>query len=174
MTLMLHGIGNGGDSVNAIGKGNMSPLHSQRTITVDLYNAQNTLVKTTQGTVTFDSVTGYFKGVVDMGNTVATGVYILKVKSDQFLRALVPGIQSITANQQNQMPQVSLVSGDLNNDNLVNILDYNLLMGCYSDLVPATNCAAGDAVRSDITDDSAVNQFDYNLFLREITTKGGQ
>jgi hypothetical protein len=57
---------------------------------------------------------------------------------------------------------------------LINILDYNILMGCYSDLSPAINCPAGEEKRADITDDGAVNQFDYNLFLRELINRGGQ
>jgi hypothetical protein len=173
ISLKLHGLGTGGDSVNQNGVGNMSPLHPQRLATIDLYDSQNHLIVSKQGYVAFDTTSGTFKGVIDMGTNIASGYYTLKIKTDQFLRAGVPGIQSVTTAKLNVIPVVTLVSGDINADNLVNILDYNIMMGCYADLTAATNCASGDNIRADITDDGAVNQFDYNLFLRELTTKGG-
>jgi hypothetical protein len=109
-----------------------------------------------------------------MGTSLLSGVYTVKIKADQFLRVLIPGIQTITAGSTAQIPTTTLISGDINNDNAVNILDYNILMGCYSDFLPASNCNSVDAVRADITDDGNVDQFDYNLFLRELTNIGGQ
>ncbi|MBA3724795.1 MAG: hypothetical protein H0W89_08025 [Candidatus Levybacteria bacterium] len=174
MTLALHGLGNGGDSANPLGKGNTVLIHPQRTITVELYNQQNALVGTKQGTVTYDTASGYFKGVIDAGTTMTTGTYTMKVKTNQFLREVVPGIIRITTGTANQLPKTTLVTGDTNNDNAINILDYNILMGCYSDLSPATNCSGGNAVQADLTDDGAVNSIDYNLFIRELSNRGGQ
>jgi hypothetical protein len=172
--LKLHGLGSGGDSVNVTGIGNMTPLHPQKLTTVDVYDVQNNLVASRQGYVVFDPNTGTYKGSIDMGTTIASGVYTVKIKTDKFLRVLVPGIQSIQAFRTNVITMVTMIGGDVNADNSVNILDYNILMGCYADLSAATNCAAGDNTRADLTDDGAVNQFDYNFFLRELTTKGGE
>lgn len=88
---------------------------------------------------------------------------------------LLPGIQSINAGQNNKLSDAILVAGDVVSDNKLNILDYNILIGCYSDLAPATAC--NDIQKknsSDLNDDGAVNQFDYNLFIREIATQPGQ
>ncbi len=170
----LHGIGLGGDSANPGSQGNMSPLHPTRTIRADIYDTQNQLVMSQQGTVNFDGSSGRFKGTVDLGNGFTTGLYTVKVKTDQYLRGLVPGIQSISAGQTNTLPAVILVAGDINGDNAINIVDYNILIGCYSDLLPATDCTATNNGLADITDDGHVNQFDYNLFLRELTNIGGQ
>ncbi len=172
--LALHGLGKGGDSANPNGTGNMTPLRSQRTVSVDVYNDSNVLVKTVTGTVAFDTTSGHFKGLISLGTDISSGAHQIRVKTDQFLRALVPGIQNLTAGQTKELPLAALVNGDINNDNQLNILDYNILMGCYSDLSPAVNCPAGEELRADITDDGAVNQFDYNLFLRELINRGGQ
>jgi hypothetical protein len=172
--LALHGLGKGGDSVSPNGLGNTTPVHSQRTVTVDVYDVTNVMVDSESQVVTFDPTSGYFTGVISLANSIAGGTYTVKVKTDQFLRSIVPGIQTIVSGQTNTLPKTTLITGDINNDNQLNILDYNVLMGCYSDLSPATNCAAGDQVKADITDDGAVNQFDYNLFLRELTNRGGQ
>ena len=174
VTLLLHGIGKGGDSVNPLALGNLNPLRPQRTVSFEVYNAQNQLATTQDGTVTYDSVSGSFKGVIDMGTILTTGPYTVKVKSDQFLKNLFPGIQNITQGTTNVLPQIALINGDINGDNIVNLLDYNELMGCYSDLLPPTNCPAGSEITSDLNDDGAVNQFDYNLFLRELNNRGGQ
>ncbi len=71
------------------------------------------------------------------------------------------------------MPTVTMVAGDVNGDNSLNILDYNLLVGCYSDLLPAISCTQATKVKTDLNDNGDVNQFDYNLFLREITVQTG-
>lgn len=174
LTLGLHGLGNGGDSVNPSGTGNFNLLHPQKNVSVELYNSQNQLVSTKQGVVNFETSSGLFKGTVDMGNALNTGVYLVKVKIPQYLRAAVPGIQNITSGSTNTLPKAVLTTGDINGDNVVNILDYNVLMGCYSDFLPPVSCNPTDEVLADITDDGFVNQFDYNLFLRELTSIEGQ
>ncbi|HSW47959.1 MAG TPA: hypothetical protein VLG67_02655 [Candidatus Saccharimonadales bacterium] len=172
--LLLHGIGQAGDSANPQSGGNANPLHPQRNITVEVYNSQNTLVLTKTGLISYSSTAGDFKGTIDMGTTLTTGAYTVKVKTDQFLKALVPGIQNITNGTQNVIPVTVMINGDVNLDNTLNILDYNLLMGCYSDFMPAVSCTPANNLLSDLDDDGAVNQFDYNLFLRELTNRQGQ
>ncbi len=173
-SLSLHGIGTGGDSANPSSLGNQNPLHDSRDVTVDVYDVQNQLVVSQQGSMQYNSNSGKFDGSVNLGTNFSTGLYTVKVKTDQYLRTLFPGIQSISSGQTTTLPLVTLVTGDLNNDNAINIVDYNILIGCYSDLLPATDCNATNNVLADITDDGHVNQFDYNLFLRELTNIGGQ
>ena len=71
------------------------------------------------------------------------------------------------------MPAVHLVTGDIKIDNALNILDYNILIGCYSDFAPAVSCTADLKEEADLTDDGQVNQFDYNLFLRDLSVQNG-
>lgn len=173
LNLLLHGIGKGGDNANPNSTGTTNPTRPQRTVTVEVYNQQNQLASNKQATVNFNSSAGNFTGVIDLGTTLPTGPYTVKIKGDQYLRTLVPGIQTLTSGQQAALPQTSLITGDINNDNIVNIADYNILIGCYSDLTPATNCPTGNKAKADITDDGAVNAFDYNLFLRELNNIPG-
>ena len=129
---------------------------------------------THQGIITYSLNEGNFQGIIDMGS-LPSNVYLLKVTLDQYLHKTLPGIQQITSATINTIPPVSLVTGDINNDNLLSISDYNLLIDCYSDLSPAKNCSDQIKKRaSDLTDDGAVNQFDYNLFLRELSVQTGQ
>jgi len=173
VNLGLQGIGTAGDSANPNSDGNMNPLHPQRTITMTVFNSQNQQVAVQTGSVNYNSTTGKFDGNIDLG-TLATGLYTIKIQTPQYLRGLVPGIQNITQGQVTSLPYLSLVVGDINGDNQINILDYNILMGCYSDLLPAVSCTPAQKLEADLNDDGNVNEFDYNLFLRELSNVGGQ
>lgn len=182
-TVFMHGIGNSGDNVspNLFSLSNKNPLHKTRSAKVEILNTSNVLVGTFNGNILYDNTSGNFKGIVDLGtNFTGSGSYTVKITSPTHLRKIVPGpIQTITIGQVNTMPNVSLIAGDITGQNLVqdnalNILDYNMLIGCYSDLAPATSCTAANKLLADLNDDGNVNQFDYNLFLREITVQNGQ
>lgn len=175
INLLFHGIGRGGDSSNPNSGGNNNPKHSQRRVNIEVLNANNQVILTKDGFVNYNPASGNFMGTVNVGNSVPTGIYTLKIKSDQFLRSLVPGIQTITQGKSIAITQTILKIGDMNNDNSINALDYNILMDCYSDLTPPHNCS--DVIKkqsADITDEGDVNQFDYNLFIRELTNINGE
>jgi hypothetical protein len=175
LNLFLHGLGKGGDSANPNAGGNTSPRRTQRNVKIEVFNSQNQLVLTKDGVVGFNPATGNFLGVLDAGTQLTSGIYTVKVKVDQFLKVLIPGIQNLSTGRINVLPQARLVTGDMNNDNKINALDYNVLIDCYADLTPAANCS--DPVKklmADLTDDGSVNMFDYNLFLRELTNISGE
>lgn len=173
-TVFLHGIGQGGDNTSASSLGNMNPLHTTRAVTVEAYNASNQLVATKQGNILFNSTNGDFTGSIDMGQLV-TGIYIIKIKVPQYLKKPIQGIVTITSGQVNTLSPLALTTGDINNDNQLSALDYNLLLDCFSDLAPPRNCSdQSKKDTADITDDGRVSQFDYNLFLRELSTQQGQ
>jgi len=174
LNLLLHGIGSGGDSANQKGGGNPHPVHQHRRVEVEVFSSTNTLVVTKIGAVDFNSSVGNFTGTIDMGTTLTSGDYTVKVKTDQFLRALVPGIQTITRGTVNSLPQATMINGDINGDNAINILDYNILIGCYSDFKAAVSCTSANKLLADLDDDGNVNQVDLNLFLRELTNRHGE
>lgn len=173
LSVKVHGIGNGGDNVSPQSTGNLTPLHTTRTVTVNLSDSANRLVVTKTGTVSYNATSGMFQGSVNLGS-VTSGVYTVTVKTDQTLRRSVPGIITLTASQTVTLPTISLITGDVNNDNLLSIIDYNMLLDCFSDISPAKNCSdSTKKLATDLSDDGAVNQFDYNLLLRELSVQGG-
>lgn len=170
--ILLHGIGNGGDNANSSSKGNFDLDDEKAKISIDIYDIQNSLVLNKTGELLFSSESGSFKGSVDMGTQLTSGSYTIKIKADKYLRASVPGLVNIKAGQTNRIPSVALVAGDINNDNLLNILDYNALSACYGESPNALNCALASV--ADINRDSIVSIFDFNLFLRELSTNAGE
>lgn len=173
-TVFLHGIGRGGDNANPESIGTQEPLHVSRNVVVEVYNASNQKVAEGQGSIAFSPSDGKFQGNVSFNN-LATGIYTIKVKVNQYLKKNIPGIVNITSGQVNNLTPVYLISGDINNDNALSVHDYNILLDCYSGISAPRDCNdANKKTSSDLTDDGAVNQFDYNLFLRELSSQPGE
>ena len=174
--ILLHGIGKAGDSASPGIGGNMSPLHQSRTVTVEVYNGQQSLVTSQQGIVNYASASGSFTGIIDMGQ-LASGTYEVRAKLSQSLQGIktVPVKSGTTV----KIPNMTLITGDANDTksnnpsdnsfNIVNALDYNMLLDCYSEFSPAKACDPAKFVKTDLTDDNKVNLSDLNLFLREMT-----
>ena len=177
LTVLLHGIGNSGDNANpnANSLSNKTPLRPNRQALVEIYDVNNDLTTTGTGTITYSSASGDFKGDIETEGPVPAGKYTIKVRSDYHLTRLVGGIHTIDANATYAVPSIHLVAGDSDDNNQLDIRDYNMLLDCYSDLGPAPDCSdPAKKLATDSNDDGKVNQVDYNLFLREISTQPGQ
>jgi hypothetical protein len=162
---------------------NPHPLHKSRPLTLQIFNASNAKVFDNSGnpaTASLVSGTGdrYVTTITLPGtwpaNAQAAPAYLVKVRLDYTLFAQAPGIVLIQGGMSNGTPTTSLIVGDINQDNVLNNTDYNLLMNCYSDLLPPRGpCTSQDKRAADLNDDGAVNQFDYNLYLKEVQNVGG-
>ncbi|HVF69231.1 MAG TPA: VWA domain-containing protein [Xanthomonadales bacterium] len=177
LTLFLHGIGASGDNVNETlsSLSNKNPLHKTLSAKAFIYNVNNQLISSASGQVNYSSASGNYKGRVQTTAPLPAGSYDIRVGTDRHLIRRLPGIQNITNASASALPAVHLVTGDINDDNKLNILDYNILIDCYTDILPAPSCSdpAKKAI-SDTDDDGKTNQTDYNLFLREIANQPGQ
>lgn len=175
ITAFLHGIGAGGDNANPIQSNfsNKIPLHQTRNITVSLFDSNNQPVLTKAGTINYNSSNGNFTGIIDLGTSLAAGTYLVQIKPERFLQKRVTGIVTITPQTTTTIAPLAFVTGDADNNNALNILDYNMMINCYSDILPPVSCTEQDKLATDFTDDDSVNQIDYNLFLRELSVQSG-
>jgi hypothetical protein len=71
-------------------------------------------------------------------------------------------LYNITRGRITYLPRTPLFIGDINGDNAINILDYNILLNCWNQ----TGCSSSQFAASDLNDDSEVKQVDYNIWLR--------
>lgn len=174
-TVFLHGLGNAGDNANPNNSSlsNKNPLRTERDIKVQVFNNLNQKVSEKTGKVIYNRTAGNFTGSVNLGENFTTGFYTIKVTSPQYLTRRVPLTVNIRADQSNVIPTINLVTGDVVSDNKLNILDYNIIVGCYSDFAAPVACSSQNKAVADITDDGQVNQFDYNLFLRDLSVQNG-
>lgn len=154
----------------------MNPLHTTRGLTLEIYSTSEVLLNTLSGTVAYAPATGDFSGSIEIPSSVATGNYLIKVKSPQYLRKQIPGSPVLTKGQSNNLDlaQAALISGDVNGDNQLSNLDYDIIIGCYSDLLPARDCDATRKAQADLSDDGKVDQDDYNLYIRELSVQQGE
>ncbi len=174
LIVFLHGIGNSGDNATSLSSlSNKNPLHKTRNAEVFIYNTSNQLISSTSGEIKYASASGDFRGTVVTHAPLSSGNYNIRVRSDQYLIRLVPGIQSIASSGANMLPTISLVTGDIFQDNKLNILDYNLLIGCNS-TAPDPSCTGIVKIQTDLNDNGVIDIHDYNLFLREIANQPGE
>ena len=177
-TVKLHGIGSGGDNANPWdgindSLGNQNPVTKTRVVTVEVYNTSGVLVSSAQGNIVYTATKGDFSGDITINSSVNSGSYVIKVKTDNYLTKQLTGIITINKGAINQAPAISLITGDSNGDNALSILDYNMILDCYSDLRPARNCDSSKKTKTDFSDDGKVDHDDYNLFLRELSVLSG-
>jgi Mg-chelatase subunit ChlD len=174
--VFLHGIGSSGDNANPDSSmSNKNPLHPQRNVILEVTDENNKTVATKAGVIDYISTNGNFKGSVNLG-PIRNGYYLIKIKTDRFLRKLYDGIQSLKSESVNIMSDITLVNGDANSDNVLNILDYNILYGCFSGdiLKKPRSCTDAQKLTADLNDESHVNLYDLNLFLRELSVQNGK
>lgn len=177
MTVYLDGIGNRGDNTNptASSLSNKNPQHKTINADISIFTTNNSLIASGTASLTYNQTVGAYSGDVPISTGFPTGYYIMKVRTNTHLTKQIEQIQKITAGTDNIITPVALVAGDIDNNNVLNILDYNLLLNCYSDLTAAVDCPSlSSKDNADLNDDGKVNQDDYNLFLRELSTQPGQ
>jgi hypothetical protein len=160
MTAAMPGIGGTG--------GNITPRRPSRTAEIKVFNSQNQVVKTVSGALAFNGTA--FAGTIDLGTGFASGTYTLKIKLDNTLVRLVPLMQNITSGTTNQIPQVSLVSGDIDGNNILDILDWNAILSCVKG---ETACAQDKKTLADLNDDGKVDEMDLNIILRGFAIRRG-
>ncbi len=175
--VFLHGIGKSGDNANPnrFDLSNSNPLNPERQFLVEVYSVEgeNPLVAQVEGTLSYNVNDGVFRGTIQLPNTVQSGKYNVFVKSPQYIFRRVPQTLTITKGEKIVVPTITLVSGDVDDSDELDILDYNILAGCYSDFAPAPSCTEDLKKKADLRDDGQVNQEDVNLFLRELSVQRG-
>lgn len=175
-SIILDGVGVGGDSANpkANSKSNKNPLvRSFNDFTIMAFDSQNTQEQTTKGTLNYNESSGKYEGSATLTNLKGQS-HIIKVRVRDHLIKTLPGIQQIASGSATYtMPEVNLVAGDINNDNVIDLLDYNILLGCYSDTSPAKACNPDQKASSDLNYDGKVNLTDFTLFERELSVQNG-
>lgn len=148
------------------------PKHPERDITVEVINpVTNETVVEKAGKITYNPGTRVFEGVVPLTETLPAQVslYTVKIKTNQYLRKQFSS-QTILPDRATVIPRAVLTVGDANNDNFINVLDYNIIsFVCFG------NKAASDASCSaaDLNDDGKVDILDANLMFSNLAAREG-
>lgn len=157
ISISLPGIG----SSSNLGQ-NPNPNPSTKSGTVELFTPNtNTSVQKIPATFTYSSGNSTFTTTVN----VPTGTYDVKVKTDN---SLVKDLGIIQLNAgQNQANPAQLITGDLNQDNVLSLLDYNIFISCFG----TKQCSQKSI--ADVNMDSKVNEIDLNIFYSGLASRSG-
>lgn len=143
---------------------NNSPVRTSLPIEIQVFNIQNSKVKDATGNLTFNPTYQTFYGNVDVSD-LQNGAYTIKVKSGNSLRKALTS--QISTGQTTNLPSTKLVTGDLNQDNILNLIDYNIMISCYGD----KSCSQKEA--SDLNIDGKVDEKDLNILYNGFATRQG-
>ncbi len=139
---------------------NNVPKNLVRTIHAILYNnSTNEIVTQTDATFAYNTSTGKFNGDITF-NAPKNVAYYATIRTSSSLTKKVTASVSVT-----------LVSGDLNEDNQMTIEDYNAMISCYK-LLPS--CSNSMNTKSDLNDDGAIDIDDINIMQRAFSTGKGE
>jgi hypothetical protein len=163
---------NGQTVSNPIAGSNQSPLTDPRPFTISVAGVAH------DASFAFDKTGGVYKGTVDLGTTLASGNYVVTVSTTGHLVKKSNPVAITAGSDQNNVPQMNLVAGDISGDNKLDLPgDYNVILSCMDDpdfanTVGTTLCdTAGKNYKklTDLEDNGVIDKFDYNLFVREFS-----
>ena len=168
ITLRVPGIG----TILTLGENNR-PKNPTRTVSVKVFNAQNQEVKNVSGDLTYTS--GSFQGTINLGSGFTTGSYTVKARLNNTLWKLLPGIITITSGYAlNLTDHTDTVSGDFNQDNSLDISDFNKMISCSRGLAAIIGCSAADKSLVDLNDDGVINDsIDVAILLSNFAHRTG-
>ena len=164
---------NGQTVSNPIAGSNQNPLTNPRMFTVSVAGIGHP-----NQSFAFVAADGVYEGTVDLGVTLASGNYVVTVFTTGHLVKKSSPVAITAGSDQNKVPQINLVAGDVSNDNKLDLPgDYNVILSCMDDpdfanTVGTTLCdTAGKNFKklSDLEDNGTIDKFDYNLFVREFS-----
>ena len=139
--------------------GNKNPKERTRHVTVTIYDSKNKEVTSGNGFIIYDG-TDLFGGIIHFG-PIKNDTYYIKIIADRMLQTTVkPIFQILDSSRLNMLPKVTLIQGDINDDNAINIADYNLALSCFQD----KKCENKNLI--DFNNDNLANVIDYNLLLQ--------
>ena len=64
------------------------------------------------------------------------------------------------------LSKLPLKLGDVDNNNRIDRIDEDIVVGCFSELAPPKNCDPTKKLASDLNADGKVNALDYSLMVR--------
>lgn len=165
-SLQLAGIGGPSENTN--------PKTVQKVLTVELLDPGDNPVASKTGFIMYDGQEKVFKGIVDLGVAVPAGNYSIKIQTEKYLKKRIPVIYTLTPGLKHTISLAKLTVGDINGDNRVDILDYEILRSCFEDKANSAACGSNKQL-ANLDDDTLekVDGVDYYVFVRSLSVREG-
>ncbi len=165
-TVNLPGIGpaGGGHTLNS------KPTNMYRDLDIKLIDSANKVTKLLGETI-FDGSS--FVGLASLPEDLAPGAYVVKINTYAGLANTLwkrfDGIFNLSPDRDTAMPAVTLVSGDINEDNQINLADYNIILSCINN----NGCDNVKKRLTDLNDDGKTDETDLNIMFAGLSKRSG-
>lgn len=146
---------------------NKNPVETVRRTQVELVGSGNANPINASGNLYFNG--SAYSGYVIVPN-ITKGNYQIKVRFNTTLYKVIPGVYYLSDTQSVDTTPVKLVNGDFNQDKLLDLLDYNIMLACVQKK-PA--CSQAMQENADLNSDGKVAEADYSIFVRQFDVREG-
>lgn len=143
---------------------NNNPVRKALATEIEVYDAQNQKVKNQTATLNFALDTHSYKATVSLGN-LATGPYSIRARFNNTLWKKTPAL--LTAANTTTVPAQQLIPGDIDQNNTLDLLDYNAVISCYG------NKPCSNKEKADLNIDGKVDERDLNILYAGFATRMG-
>ncbi|GEM_PF-6636360 len=185
ITLSLIGLGPKIEKGAQVATWNRNPKRPQRDLIVYLYEPGVDPSNDPEGTrakvkapqpqsLVYDGISKFVARNFNLGQTFIAGDYQVFVKTPGYLRRRIPGVQKLATGNNTITQQATLSLGDANNDNKLNIQDYQTYLSCIN------NQTADCIAKADFNDDGEVDKtaptpkyLDHALFTDQFSIIDG-
>lgn len=164
--------------------GNKNPDHTNRNLTIKLYNTNDNskFGEYFEHTFTYNPSSEKYESQIEIPLGIGqSGNYNLYVQGPRYLYSQYPGSISISQGQTLNLNSQNfyMITGNINNtdlsENRIDLMDYNVFISCsiYSQNTSACDQDPNNPENSDLDDNGIINEDDYTLFLKEFTNQQG-
>lgn len=165
-SVKLPGVG----AKTATNNDNPNPNRTSREATVQIIDSLGNVIQTVTTNTIFNVSDYVFKGTADLGSNFESGTYGMKVKLDNTPYNYLNPYIVINKNFLNTAPNIiNLSTGDLNQNNGFDLIDYNLFRACEKKLA---TCNESLRIRADLNDDGQIGDLDEVIMLRGFFAQG--
>lgn len=159
--ISLNGIGNN----TKVGQNN-KPLNPLIATSIELQTPDKKDFRFVNSSLLFDPDSGKYDQIVPLGGNIPAGTYKVKVRTNNSLWKDA-GTINLNPGQKTDLPNLNLVSGDLNQDNRLDLSDYNAIITCITN----KNCSTGNI--ADLNQDGKFDEEDLNILYSNFKTRNG-
>ncbi len=133
---------------------------------VELLDKNNKDIRDITMNIVYNPTTGEFNDIIPLGSNIPAGTYKIKVRTNNSLWKDAGNI-TLTPGQKANLPSINLVSGDLNQDNRLDLSDYTAIISCITN----KSCTAGSI--ADLNQDGKFDEEDLNILYSNFKTRQG-
>lgn len=150
---------------------NSNPIRAQD-LQIQILDSQNNILKEGLISLLAKQVSGQlptnvgFEQLISLGKDLPAGNYQTRVKLDNTLWKTINA--NLTPGSQTSLPPLELVLGDIDQDNQISLVDYNMLISCFGQNI----CT--QKIQADLNLDGKIDETDLNLLYNSFKTRLGQ